>query len=234
MRFLIIYDSPQSMDTFNLSESLSRFAVAFVPVLLGIILHEVAHGWAAFKRGDPTAYMLGRLTMNPLPHIDPVGTAMFVFTTLFSPFVFGWARPVPINPRNFRTPRKDTLIVSAAGPLSNIALALIFAVCLRLLLFAPADVLTSTAAGNYFLQMFQIGIVANFSLAWINLLPIPPLDGGHIVESLLPYQAARQYMALSRYGFILLVVLIASGVLNNILTPLIRWSWQFALWLVGI
>ncbi len=222
------------MDTFNLSESISRFTVAFVPVLLGIILHEVMHGWAAFKLGDPTAHMLGRLTMNPLPHIDPLGTAVFVFTTLCSPFVFGWAKPVPINPRFFRNPRRDMLIISASGPLANIVLALLFALCLRLLLLAPVGVLTGTMAGNYFLQMFQVGIIVNFSLAWINLLPIPPLDGGHIVESLLPYQLARQYIALSRHGFLLLVVLIASGVLSHVITPLIRWSWQFALWFSGI
>lgn len=222
------------MDTFTLSESVSRFTAAFFPVLLGIVLHEVAHGWAAWKSGDPTAMRAGRLTLNPLPHIDPVGIGVFVFTALFSPFVFGWAKPVPVNSRYFRNPRRDMLLVSAAGPLTNAALALVFALCLRLLIFLPPETLSGTAAGRYFLQMFQIGITANFTLAWFNLLPIPPLDGGHMVEALLPSPLNRQYASLSRYGFLLLILLIASDALSHVLAPLIRWSWQAALWLVGI
>lgn len=222
------------MNTFALSESVSRFAVAFFPVLLGIVLHEVAHGWAAWKCGDPTARMLGRLTINPLPHIDPMGTVVFALTALFSPFVFGWAKPVPVNPRYFRRPRRDTLLVSAAGPLSNMMLALVFALCLRLLFFLPPEVLTGTAAGKYALQAFQIGVVANFCLAWINLLPLPPLDGGHIVEALLPYPLSWQFAQISRYGFLILILLLASDALDLVLSPLIRWSSQAALRLVGI
>lgn len=218
----------------SISESITRLSVAFVPVLLGIILHEVAHGWAAFKCGDPTARFLGRLTLNPVPHIDPMGTGMFVFTALFSPFVFGWAKPVPVNPRNFRNLRRDWMLVSAAGPLTNMALALVFAICLRVLLFLPPDVLVDSAPGRFFLQMFQVGIYANFALAWINLLPVPPLDGGHILEGLLPRSLAWQFHRLERYGFLILVVLLASGTMSSLLLPLIRWSTQFALWIVGL
>ena len=218
----------------NIAAQISHLAVAFVPVLLGIILHEVAHGWAALRCGDPTARMLGRLTLNPLPHIDPVGTAMFVFTALFSPFVFGWAKPVPINPRYFRDYRKSMLFVSAAGPLTNMLLAVIFAVCLRLLLFAPADFLLQTSTGSFLLQMFQTGIAANFALAWINLVPIPPLDGGRILETLLPGQIAIQFQRVERYGFLLLVILLASGVLGSILMPLLQWSWTLTLTAVGL
>ena len=219
----------------SISESISRLAVAFVPVLLGIILHEVAHGWVALKRGDPTAWMLGRLTLNPAPHIDPMGMGMFAFTALFTPFVFGWAKPVPVNVRYFRNPRKDILLVSASGPLTNIMLALLFGLALKLLLtFAPHDFLLGSAVGKYLLEMFQIGIIANFSLAFMNLIPLPPLDGGHIVECLLPRQLANTYSGIRRYGFLVLAVLLASGMLSSILTPLIRWSWNTTLWLYGI
>ena len=219
----------------SISESISRLAVAFVPVLLGIILHEVAHGWVALKRGDPTAWMLGRLTLNPAPHIDPMGMGMFAFTALFTPFVFGWAKPVPVNVRYFRNPRKDMLLVSASGPLTNITLALLFGLALKLLLtFAPHDFLLGSSVGKYLLEMFQIGIIANFSLAYVNLIPLPPLDGGHILEGLLPRQLANAFGGVRRYGFLILVVLLASGMLSSILTPLIRWSWNTTLWIYGI
>ena len=218
----------------SISESISRLVVAFVPVLLGIILHEVAHGWVALRRGDPTAWMLGRLTLNPVPHIDPMGMGMFAFTALFTPFVFGWAKPVPVNVRYFRNPRRDMLLVSAAGPLTNILLALSFAGALKILLFAPQDFLLGSSVGRYLLEMFQIGIIANFSLAWMNLIPLPPLDGGHIVEGLLPRSLANAYGRIERYGFLVLAVLLASGMLSSILTPLIRWSWNTALWIFGI
>ena len=222
------------MSDLHLAAKISYVAVAFVPVLLGIILHEVAHGWAALRCGDPTARMLGRLTLNPVPHIDPAGTAVFVFTALFSPFVFGWAKPVPVNPRYFRNYRRDMLLVSAAGPLSNMVLAMLFAVALRLLLFAPAEFLMNTSTGKFLLEMCQIGISANFALAWINLLPIPPLDGGKILETLLPGQIALQFQRVERYGFLLLVILLASGVMSSILMTLVRWSWNFALTAVGL
>ncbi len=218
----------------SIAAKISYLAVAFVPVLLGIILHEVAHGWAALRCGDPTARMLGRLTLNPIPHIDPAGTGMFVFTALFCPFVFGWAKPVPVNPRYFRDYRKGMLLVSAAGPLANMVLAMVFAVCLRLLLLAPSEFLIGTSAGKFLLQMFQTGIAANFALAWINLLPIPPLDGGHILETLLPGQIALQFQRVERYGFLLLVLLLASGVLSSLLMTLVRWSWNLALTAVGL
>lgn len=125
----------------DLAVSIKRLSVAFVPLMLGIILHEVAHGWAALKRGDPTAAMLGRLTLNPVPHIDPMGLFVFVLTSLTGPFVFGWAKPVPINPRNFRNIVKDTMLVSFAGPATNFLLSIGFAVLLRLLIeFFPLGV----------------------------------------------------------------------------------------------
>ena len=152
---------------------------------------------------------------------------------------FGWAKPVPVNVRYFRNPRKDMLLVSASGPLTNITLALLFGLALKLLLtFAPHDFPLGSPVGKYFLEMFQIGIIANFSLAYMNLIPLPPLDGGHILEGLLPRllprQLANTFGGVRRYGFLILVVLLASGMLSSILTPLIRWSWNTTLWLYGI
>ena len=143
----------------DLAVSIKRLSVAFVPLMLGIILHEVAHGWAALKRGDPTAAMLGRLTINPVPHIDPV------LTSLTGPFVFGWAKPVPINPRNFRNIVKDTMLVSFAGPAANFLLSIGFAVLLRLLIeFFPFGEWQGNTVWDFFFLMFQTGVVVNIGL----------------------------------------------------------------------
>lgn len=223
------------MITSNFSAGLAALATAFVPVLLGIVLHEVAHGWVASLRGDQTARMLGRLTLNPIPHIDPMGMAMFVMTALFTPIVFGWAKPVPVNSRNMKNPRRDMMLVSVAGPLSNMILALLFALGLGLLLaFAPASATLPGGAGTFLFNMFRVGIIANFGLAWINLLPIPPLDGSHIVEGLLPPRLGWQYARLGRYGFLILLVLLMTGVVGRILWPLIQISVNMALSLVGL
>lgn len=206
----------------DLAVSIKRLAVAFVPLMLGIILHEVAHGWAALKRGDPTAAMLGRLTLNPVPHIDPMGVFIFVLTSLTGPFVFGWAKPVPINPRNFRDVVKDTMLVSFAGPATNFLLAAGFAVLLRLLLMLfPIAEWQGNTFWDFFFLMFQTGIGVNVSLAWLNLMPIPPLDGSKILWGLLPGRIGYQYMQLERYGFMLLILLLATGLLGRILYPLI-------------
>ena len=218
----------------TITAKISHLAVAFLPMLLGIILHEVAHGWAALRCGDPTARMLGRLTLNPVPHIDPLGTGMFIFTALFSPFMFGWAKPVPINPRYFRQYRQGMLLVSAAGPLTNFLLAMGFAVCLRVLLLAPSEFLLSSSVGNFLLQMFQSGIVINFVLGWINLLPVPPLHGGRILETLLPPSLSFHFQRYERYFFLLVIVLFAGGMLNPVLMKLVQWSWSMALAAVGL
>jgi len=216
------------------SFSIVTVLTAFVPVLLGIILHEVAHGWVASLRGDQTARMLGRLTLNPLPHIDPLGLGVFVLTAATSPVVFGWAKPVPVNSRNLHNPRQDMMLISLAGPLSNMLLAILFAVALRILLLMPEEVFLGSTTVQFFFAMFQVGIMANFSLAWLNLMPIPPLDGGHIVEGLLPQGLAWHYARLQRWGFVVLIVLLATGLLGRILWPLIRYSTTAALWLVGL
>lgn len=211
----------------DVAAGIRHLSVAFVPLMLGIILHEIAHGWMALRRGDATAAMLGRLTLNPLPHIDPVGLFVFVLTSLSGAFVFGWAKPVPINPRNFKYLVKDTMLVSAAGPASNFLLAVAFAVLLRfLLVFFPVETWGNDAVWGFFFLMFRSGIVINLSLAWINLLPIPPLDGSKILWGLLPPALSYRYMQLERYGMVILILLLATGLLGTVLFPLVRESFN--------
>ena len=223
------------MPNFDIAASLNRFAIACLPALLGIILHEVAHGWTAKRCGDPTAYSLGRLTMNPLPHIDPMGLLIFALTSISSPFVFGWAKPVPINVRYLRNPKRDMMLIALAGPLANMLLALVFAVVLRITLhiFPPA-VWLEVGGYQFVLRMLKTGVIINFSLAWLNLLPIPPLDGSRILAWLLPGDLGWRFQGFERYGFIVLIVLLATGALGSMLGPLVLGSAECALSLVGL
>ncbi|MBO4314237.1 MAG: site-2 protease family protein [Desulfovibrio sp.] len=210
------------MPDFDIASSLSTIAVALVPAMLGIILHEVAHGWAAARLGDPTARSMGRLTLNPLPHIDPVGLLCFVLTSLSGAFVFGWAKPVPVDPRYFRNPVKGMMAVALAGPLTNFLLAIAFALLLTLVLHVvPRAFLESWGGTEYLLKSLQVGVLINLSLGWLNLLPIPPLDGSKVVAYFLPRDWAWRYLRVERWGFVILIVLIVAGVLNSILVPLI-------------
>lgn len=214
---------------------LRRFAVAAVPALLGIILHEVSHGWMAEKRGDPTARSLGRITLNPLPHIDPTGLLVFVLTSLSGSFVFGWAKPVPVNPRYFHTPAKDMMLVALAGPLSNFLLAGFFALLLRLLTLAlPTQEWGGNATLLFLGSMFYAGVIINFGLAWLNLLPIPPLDGSKVLAYFLPQNVAWTYMDAGRYGFVILLLLLATGALSFVLGPLVHTSSTLMLDILGL
>ena len=202
---------------------LQTFGLAVVPAFFGIICHEVAHAWVACKLGDPTAKRLGRITLNPLPHIDLMGFAVFVLTALSpSPLVFGWAKPVPVQERYFRFPRQAMILVSLAGPLANLLVALLCAGLLRVLI----NLLSSgLASASLFLVMtgvaLAMGVIINCALAWFNLLPVPPLDGGHILSGLLPRPLARWYDRIGRFGLILVILLLAAGVLGGILGPCI-------------
>jgi Zn-dependent protease len=196
----------------NLPSILS--AVLLVVVLLfSIIIHEIAHGYVALLNGDPTARMLGRITLNPIPHIDPVGSILLPVLLLLSQssFLIGWAKPVPVNPLNFRNYRWGEFAVSAAGPVSNLALAAIFSIVLRLGLENPG--LT---------QLAYYGVSINIILALFNLIPIPPLDGSHIMALVLPRELARLYNYLQPVGFILILILFYTGILWAILMPLYR------------
>ena len=219
----------------DFSQYLERFAIAAVPALLGIILHEIAHGWMAERRGDPTARFMGRLTLNPLPHVDPLGLMVFALTSLTGSFVFGWAKPVPVNPRYFRNPAKAMMLVSLAGPLTNMLLALAFAVLLRGVAEFALDADWKSNANLIFLvSMLQAGVIINFGLAWLNLLPVPPLDGSKILAYFLPPDVAWRFMGAERYGFVILLLLLATGVLGYVLGPLVRTSTDLAFSLVGL
>ncbi len=215
------------MDSFNLYQAIQTIAIAIVPMVLGMMLHEVAHGWMAYKMGDPTAKLMGRLSFNPSRHIDPMGTACFILTAILSTaaghtFIFGWAKPVPINPINFRNLRQGIFLVSLAGAVTNLILAFLFTLLLRLLLefgsVLPDKLITNN---SYLVQMFQLGVIINCILAWFNLLPIPPLDGSKVVACLMPPKMAASYMSIERYGMIIVILLLMSGLIGRILSPLI-------------
>ena len=210
-------------------------SIAAVPALLGIILHEVAHGWAASRCGDPTARQLVRLTLNPLPHIDPMGLLTFVLTSMSGLFVFGWAKPVPVNPRYFRSPAKDMMLVALAGPLTNFALAAGFALLLRALLtFFPYAHYAANTGYVFLASMLYAGVTINFGLGWLNLLPVPPLDGSKVLAYFLPPRLGMQYMRLERYGFIILLGLIFLGALGVVLGPLVRFSTEAVFTILGL
>ncbi len=195
---------------------LQRIIVWILPVVFAITVHEVAHGWVAKKYGDNTASRLGRLTLNPIKHIDLVGTIIIPGLLLITGtgFIFGWAKPVPVDPRNFKNPRADMAIVALAGPVSNVLMATFWA------LIARVGVTIGSGAEAISLPLIYTGIAGiaiNLVLAIINLLPIPPLDGSRILSGLLPSYWAWQYNKLERFGFIILLVLLATKLLNVIL-----------------
>jgi Zn-dependent protease len=188
--------------------------ILYLPVLLfSVVLHEYAHGWQALKEGDETAYMLGRLTLNPIPHIDPFGSILLplMLALLNSPFLIGWAKPVPVNPRNYRNYRQGDIRVSLAGIVVNLCLAVISTLLLivvsRLADFAPALSSSLEVVG----RMLQYGILVNLILAFFNLIPIPPLDGSHVMYHLLPPRLGMQYRQLQRYGMLILIMLLMVG-----------------------
>jgi len=193
-----------------------KIAVWILPVIFAITVHETAHGWVAKKYGDNTASMQGRLTLNPIKHIDWLGTIIIPGLLLLTGtgFIFGWAKPVPVDARNFKNPRHDMAIVALAGPVSNLLMALTWA------LIARVGITIGTSAENISLPLIYTGIAGisiNLVLALINLLPIPPLDGSRVLTGILPSRLAWQYNQLERYGFIILLILLYTRVLNVIL-----------------
>jgi Zn-dependent protease len=188
-----------------------------LPVLFAITVHEVAHGWVANQLGDPTARMLGRLTLNPIKHIDPVGTVLVpALLMLFGGFLFGWAKPVPVTPGNLRAHRYGMAWVAVAGPVSNLLQAVVWAVVIKLAVGAEAE-LGWMAELLYLMGL--AGVSINLSLAVLNLLPVPPLDGGRIVDALLPGPLSAKYSQLEPWGLWIVLGLIATKLLGVILAP---------------
>ena len=196
-------------------------AIAILPILFAIVVHEVSHGWVAKKLGDNTAYMLGRLTLNPFKHIDPVGTILVpLLMLIFFKFAFGWAKPVPVDWRNLRNPRRDMVLVAAAGPFSNLLMAIGWGLIIHLAALLPNGLLMIKEP---FIFMGAIGIFANVILMVFNLLPIPPLDGGRVAVGLLPPRYSHLLSQLEPYGLIIIVLLLMSGFFGGFLMPLIFW-----------
>jgi len=188
------------------------FIIVAVIFFFSVILHEIAHGWVAYRLGDPTAKNAGRLTLNPFPHIDLIGTVLLPMILVFSrsPIVFGWAKPVPVNFALLGHPKRDMIWVGLAGPFVNIFLALALSVFVQMNILASAQ------------PFFKIGILINLILAVFNLIPIPPLDGSRLVLGILPYKIARWYAKLERYGIVIIFLLLYFGVLDGVIWPIVR------------
>jgi Zn-dependent protease len=198
------------------------FDIVFQVVILffSVILHEVAHGYAALKLGDPTAQAAGRLTMNPVKHMDPYGTVILpLFLILIrSPFLVGWAKPVPVNPNLMRDPKQGMMLVGAAGPLANITLILMSALALRALPFSAPPLL---------FDLFKYCCAINIILALFNLVPIPPLDGSRVVAGILPPKIREIYVGVERYGIFIIIGLLYLGLLDAVIIPLYRIIFYF-------
>ncbi len=191
--------------------------IAIIPILFAIVLHEVAHGWAAFKLGDRTAMMLGRLSLNPIKHIDPVGTLLVPALLYFTAgFIFGWAKPVPIDWRNLNNPRRDTALVAIAGPAANLAMALFWGIVIFVATAFPSGL------SMPLINMAGVGIFINILLMVFNLIPVPPTDGGRIAVSLLPAKPASLLSSIEPYGLIVIVLLIVSGFFTSVIVPIVN------------
>jgi len=200
--------------------TVQRVVVWALPILFAITVHEVAHGWVAKKLGDPTAMMLGRLTLNPIKHIDLIGTVVVpVVLLLLGGFIFGWAKPVPVTWENLKNPRRDMALVALAGPLSNLLMAIAWALLMKLGVMLGGDYRWLAWPLIY---MGGAGIAINAILMLLNLLPIPPLDGSRVLMGLLPGPWAWKLSRIEPYGLIIMILLLVSGILGTILMPPLR------------
>lgn len=209
------------MDDINILAILQNIFIWAIPVLFAVTLHEVAHGFVAGKLGDQTATRLGRVTLNPFKHIDLIGTIVVpILFLVMGGFIFGWAKPVPVDWRNLRNPRRDMALVAAAGPTANLLMALFWGGIAKISLELFK---TGIQPFKMLAIMGMAGISINIMLLIINLIPIPPLDGSRVVASLLERKWSLQYEKLEPYGFMILVLLIFSGILSMILSPAYEW-----------
>ena len=214
----------------QIEQLIQTVSLAAIPVLFAITLHEAAHGYVARHFGDMTAYQQGRISLNPLRHIDPVGTILLPLLTLWmGGILFGWAKPVPVNFSALRRPKQDMLWVAIAGPASNLVMALGWALLYKMAWMIP---------GNYFAEpligMAEIGIQINVVLMVLNLLPLPPLDGGRVAVSMLPHRQAYQLAKIEPYGMFILIFLLITNLLGLILWPMVRMVTEVIKFIIGL
>lgn len=192
---------------------LQKIILWLPPLLFAITVHETAHGWVASKLGDQTAKWLGRLSLNPAKHIDPVGTIIVpIILFALGGFMFGWAKPVPVNWQNLKNPQRDMALVAVAGPMANLLMAILWALVAKL------------AAPFHFQALFYmstVGIMMNIVLMVLNLIPIPPLDGSRVIASFMSPSLANKFKQLETFGFFILIILLATGILSQFMTPII-------------
>jgi Zn-dependent protease len=207
---------------------IQKIVIYAPPIIFAITVHEAAHGYAARYFGDMTAFKAGRITLNPLKHIDLFGTIILpALTILLGGILFGWAKPVPVDFSRLRNPKKDMLWVAAAGPASNFLMAIFWVFVIKFAMGAPETIAFPLV------EMAKAGIGINIVLMVLNLLPLPPLDGGRIAVSLLPMPYALKFAQVERYGFVILIALMFSGVLNKILDPFINMVYSLIISLFG-
>ena len=195
--------------------TLQIIAIAIIPLLYAVVVHEVAHGWVARQLGDDTAYRMGRLTLNPLKHVDPIGTILVPLVLLLTVgFAFGWAKPVPVNFNNLKNRRRDTILVAMAGPLANLLMAISWALTAKLASLLPDSIAILTTP---LVLMSTFGMIVNSILMVFNLIPIPPTDGGRIATNLLPPRIGYQLSRVEPYGFLIILALLLSGIIWKLL-----------------
>ncbi|MEM1244627.1 MAG: site-2 protease family protein [Pseudomonadota bacterium] len=205
---------------------IQTFTIYILPILFAITLHEAAHGYIALKLGDKTALMLGRVTLNPLKHIDPLGTVIvpiLMFLLSYSltsvPFIFGWAKPVPVTWQNLKHPRRDMALVALAGPVANLLMLLLWAALAKIAMLTANSMPYSLA--ELIILMGRAGIIFNAIIMILNLLPIPPLDGSRVISSILPPRWSYYYSLLEPYGFFIILIMIPTGILFAIMRPML-------------
>ena len=208
---------------FDIANTIKEISILALPFLLAITCHEASHGFAAYLLGDPSAKQAGRLTLNPLKHLDPMGTLALVLTRMI-----GWAKPVPVNPMYFKNPQRDMMIVALAGPAANMALAVLFSIVVKVIGSLDANGLSPLMLKILVPAMMiaNAGVIINLALCFFNLLPIPPLDGSKILAGFMPREAAFKFMSF-RYGFIIVIVLAMLGLLGKIISPAMVFFYNF-------